>query len=254
MPILFPKAFRLFAVSGAALVLLAACGEPTAPAPDPLDAESLANRLEGLSRRAPQMDGILLSAAGVHFRDAARVTPITVVIDGQTETWYAASSETVIPAMACPSPSPGLFCPPTGAIMHRQLVAVDGVDAMRLLMFSTIGGFDAVLTPPDPERPRLPVSGLLLERGKGVQAFATGGSMTSSVVATLGDCPRRPRRGPAAPPIESCERVSLAWEVDVELTSLRSDAAAPTTISVAIPAIEVSGVRLVFASPMFPRR
>ena len=245
-----PNATRLFAPLAAALVLLAGCGDdPTAP--DPLDAESLATRLELLSRRAPQADGILLSAAGVHFRDAGRVTPIAVIIDGQAETWYAASSEMVFPSMPCLPPASGLSCPEPVALEQRHLFAVDGVNATRLLVFSTSMDGSRTFDQADWEWPALPASGILLVRGSGVQAFATAGSLTSSLV-TLGDCPAPLRRGPRAPTIESCERVSIGWQVDAELTSLRAGAAAPDAIDVVIPAVDVAGTRQVLSPPTFP--
>ena len=251
MAISLPKASRLSVPFVAALLLLAGCGDgPTAP--DPLDAEALANRLELLSRRSPQLDAVMLGAAGVHFRDAGRVTPITVSVDGRSETWYAATSEMVFPPMPCLSPAPGVPCPDTAPLELRHIFAVDGVNATRMLVISAStagsGSFDRAAV----EWPALPATGVLLVRGKGVQAFATAGSVTTSVTENLGDCPERPQRGSRAQRIASCERVSIAWQVDAELTAVPPDGDPRVTMSLEIPAVEVFGVRLVLAPHTLP--
>ena len=245
MPISLPKASRLSAPLAAALLLLAGCGDgPTAP--DPLDAESLANRLEVLARVAPRVDGILLGAASVHFRDAGRVTPIAVIVGGRSETWYAASSEMVFPDLPCLPPAPGLACPGSEPLALRHLFAVDGVNAKRLLVISTStdgGNFDHAVS----EGPVSAATGLLLVRSSGVHAHATSGSMTSSLAATVGLCPEPPRRGPEAPPIESCEHVSIAWQLDAEFTMLDLGGGSTAAMRIAIPAVDVAGTRLVLA-------
>lgn len=246
-----PKASCLSAPFAAALLLLAGCGDgPTAP--DPLDAEALANRLEVIARVSPRIDGIMLGAASVHFRDAGRVTPITVIVGGRSETWYAASSEMVFPDLPCLPPAPGLACPGSEPLAMRHLFAVDGVDAKRLLVISTStdggGSFGHVVS----EGPVSAARGFLLVRGSGVQAHATGGSMTSSLAETVGPCPEPPRRGPEAPPIESCEHVSITWQVDAEFMMQGLDGGSTAAMSIDVPAIDVAGTRLVLAASSFP--
>ncbi len=243
MSIPLRESFRRSISLVAAFVLLAACGgEPTAP--DPLDADSMATRLENLSRGAPREDGVILSAAGVHFRAAGRVTPIEVIIDGRRETWYAASSELVLPSVPCLVPSFGLPCRGLVPLEQRHLYAVDGVDARRLLIVSSFADGSGSFDQQETEWPEMPATGILLRRGRGVQAFASGGSMTSSLTATLEPCPEQ-RRGPAHPPIESCDRVSIAWQVDAEMSSVRE--VVGETVSVLIPTVDVPGARTVFA-------
>ena len=255
MPIRRPNAFRLVAPLAAALIALSGCSDgPTAP--DPLDAESLASRLEALSRQAPENDRLLLGAAGGHFRAAGHVTPITVFVDGQRETWYAATSEVVFPPLPCLPPSSGFLCPAPVGIELRHIYAVDGVDASRLILIttSTAGGGSFGQDNLEWPAPRL-TTGILLTRGTGVTAFATAGSATSSLVETLGECRRvPPPPTPTMPGTESCERVSIAWEVDARMTPFPAGEMAPTAIDVVIPSVEVLGSRMVFEPLTLPPR
>ena len=250
-----PNTFGLVPPLAAALIALAGCSDsPTAP--DPLDAESLAGRLESLSKQASENERLLLSAAGGHFRAAGRVTPITVVVDGQSETWYAATSEVVFPPMPCLPPSSGFLCPGPIAVEMRHMFAVDGVDASRLLVITTSTAGDGSFDPRSSEwlLPRL-ATGLLLVRGTGVTAFATAGSATSSLVETLGECRRMPRPPTSTmPPIESCDRVSIAWEVDARMTPFTAGEMAPTAIGIVVPSVEVLGTRMVFGPLTLPPR
>ena len=253
MPSPRPNTFRLVAFLTAATIGLAGCSDgPTAP--DPLDAEALAGRLEALSRQAPESDRLLLGAAGGHFRAAGRITPITVFVDGQRETWYAASSEVVFPPLPCLPPSSGFHCGAPVAVELRHMYAVDGADASRLLLISTstAGGGSFGQDNLEWPAPRL-TTGILLTRGTGVTAFATGGSATSSLVETLGECRRMPpRTGTSAPPIESCERVSIAWEVDATMTPFQFGEPTLPALDIVIPAVKVFGTRLVFGAVTFP--
>ena len=256
MPSPRPNTFRLLAPLAAALIGLAACSDgPTAP--NPLDAEALAGRLEALSRHAPENHRMLLGAAGGHFRAAGRITPITVFVDGQRETWYAASSEVVFPPLPCLPPSLGFTCGAPVAVELRHMYAVDDADASRLLVISTstAGGGSFGQDNLEWAAPRL-TTGVLLSPGIGVSAFATAGTASSSLVETLGECGRMPQRRPgtSAPPIESCERVSIAWEVDATMTPIQPGETTLPPLNIVIPHVEVLGARLVFGAITLPPR